>query len=77
MPSTEGFVQAVLAGMGWGMISDLQLADPKLRSAVALLDEHDTVDIPLYWQRWKVRSPSLDLLSDTVLATGRQALQQH
>jgi hypothetical protein len=59
------------------MISGLQLADLKLRSAVALLDEHDTVDIPLYWQRWKVRSPSLDLLSDTVLATGRQALQQH
>ena len=77
VPSTEGFVQAVLAGMGWGMISDLQLADPKLRSAIVLLDEHDTVDIPLYWQRWKVRSPSMDLLSETEMTTGRQALQQH
>jgi LysR family transcriptional regulator, chromosome initiation inhibitor len=76
VPSTEGFVQAVLAGMGWGMLSDLQLADPTLRSAVVLLDERATVDVPLYWQRWKVRSPSLDRLSDTLLAGGRRALQR-
>jgi LysR family transcriptional regulator, chromosome initiation inhibitor len=76
VPSTEGFVQAVLAGMGWGVLSDLQLADPPLRSAVVLLDERATIDVPLYWQRWKVRSPSLDRLSDTLLAGGRRALQQ-
>jgi LysR family transcriptional regulator, chromosome initiation inhibitor len=76
VPSTEGFVQAVLAGMGWGVLSDLQLADPTLRSAVMLLDERATVDVPLYWQRWKVRSPSLDRLSDTLLTGGRRALQQ-
>jgi LysR family transcriptional regulator, chromosome initiation inhibitor len=76
VPSTEGFVQAVLAGMGWGVLSDLQLADPTLRSAVVLLDERATADVPLYWQRWKVRSPSLDRLSDTLLAGGRRALQQ-
>lgn len=77
VPSTEGFVQAVLAGMGWGLLSDLQLADPTLRSAVVLLDENATVDVPLYWQRWKVRSPSLDRLSATLVARGRRALQQH
>ena len=76
VPSTEGFVQAVLAGMGWGMLSDPQLADPTLRPSVVLLDERATIDVPLYWQRWKVRSPSLDRLSDTLLAGGRRALQQ-
>ena len=76
VPSTEGFVQAVLAGMGWGMLSDLQLAESTLRSAVVLLDERATIDVPLYWQRWKVRSPSLDRLSDTLLAGARRALQQ-
>lgn len=75
VPSTEGFVQAVLAGMGWGMLSDLQLADPTLRSAVVLLDERATIDVPLHWQRWKVRSPSLDRLSDTLLAGARQTLR--
>ena len=74
VPSTEGFVQAILAGLGWGMLSDLQLADPNLRSAVELLDPAATVDVPLHWQRWKVRSPSLERLSEVVLTGGRAAL---
>lgn len=76
VPSTEGFVQAVLAGLGWGMLSELQLEDPALRSAVVLLDPRATVDVPLHWQRWKARSPSLELLTETVLAAGRRALRQ-
>jgi LysR family transcriptional regulator (chromosome initiation inhibitor) len=76
VPSTEAFVQAVLAGLGWGMLSELQLEDHGLRSAVVLLDPRATVDVPLHWQRWKVRSPSLERLTETVLAGGRQALRQ-
>lgn len=75
VPSTEGFVQAILVGLGWGMLSDLQLAEPNLRSAVVLIDPTATVDVPLHWQRWKVRSPSLERLSEVVLAGGRRALR--
>ena len=76
VPSTEGFVQAVLAGLGWGMLSELQLADEGLRAGVLLLDPGAVVDVPLYWQRWKLGSPTLDRLSELVLAGGRQALLQ-
>jgi LysR family transcriptional regulator (chromosome initiation inhibitor) len=74
VPSTEGFVQAILAGLGWGMLSELQLTEPVLRDAVVLLDPDAVVDVPLYWQRWKVRSPSLERLTEVVLAGGRAAL---
>lgn len=74
VPSTEGFVLAVLAGMGWAMLSDLQLAQPSLRKAVTLLDPRETVDVPLYWQRWKARSSSLEHVTDVVLAGARRAL---
>ena len=74
VPSTEGFVQAVRAGLGWGMLSELQLAEPALRDAVVLLDPGAVVDVGLHWQRWKVRSPSLERLTEVVLAGGRQAL---
>jgi LysR family transcriptional regulator (chromosome initiation inhibitor) len=74
VPSTEGFVQAVLAGLGWGMLSELQLAEPELAEAVVLLDPDAVVDVRLHWQRWKVRSPSLDRLTEVVLAGGRTAL---
>ena len=75
VPSTEGFVQAVLAGLGWGMLSELQLADPALRDAVVLLDPDAVVDVRLHWQRWKVRSPSLERLTEVVLTGGRAALR--
>ena len=76
VPSTEGFVQAVLAGLGWGMLSELQLADPALGDAVVLLDPEAVVDVRLHWQRWRVRSPSLERLTEVVLAGGRAALRQ-
>ena len=76
VPSTDGFVLAVLGGPGWGLLSDLQLASPALGSAVVLLDPTTVVDVPLHWQRWKVRSPSLERLSEVVLAGGRRALRQ-
>lgn len=74
VPSTEGFVQAILAHLGWGMLSDLQLADASLRSAVELVDPAATVDVALHWQRWKVRSPSLERVTDVVLTGARNAL---
>lgn len=74
VPSSDGFVQAILSGLGWGMLSDLQLAEPTLRSAVELIDPAASVDVPLYWQQWKLRSPSLDRLSQAVLAGAGHAL---
>jgi LysR family transcriptional regulator (chromosome initiation inhibitor) len=76
IPSTEGFVHAVRAGLGWGMLSELQLADPGLRAAVDLLEPEAVVDVHLHWQRWKVGSPTLDRLSELVLSGARQALLQ-
>ena len=76
IPSTEGFVHALRVGLGWGMLSELQLADPALRAAVVLLDPRAVVDVPLHWQRWKVGSTTLDRVSALVLTGARQALLQ-
>jgi LysR family transcriptional regulator (chromosome initiation inhibitor) len=69
-------VHAVLGGLGWAMLSDLQLAQSTLRASVVLLDDRATVDVPLHWQRWKVRSTSLERLTEVVLAGAEQALPQ-
>jgi LysR family transcriptional regulator (chromosome initiation inhibitor) len=76
IPSTEGFVHALRAGLGWGMLSDLQLADPALGASVVLLDPTAVVDVPLHWQRWKVGSATLDRVSTLVLDGARSALLQ-
>ncbi|MEW2068128.1 LysR family transcriptional regulator ArgP [Streptomyces sp. NPDC007346] len=74
VPTSEGFVDAVVAGMGWGMLPDVQ-ARPLLRAGqlVALApDRH--VDVPLYWQQWKLDSPALATVAEAVVAQAAEAL---
>ncbi len=63
--------------MGWGMLPDPQSA-PHLRSgALVAIDPAGAVDVVLYWQRWALRTPSLDALTAAVVAAARENLHQH
>jgi LysR family transcriptional regulator (chromosome initiation inhibitor) len=75
VPSSADFLAAILLGMGWGMVPELQ-SDVHLRSgALVELDEVGWVDVVLHWQRWALRTPSLDALTDAVMAAARQRLR--
>ena len=65
VPTAEGFAAAVRAGLGWGMFPD-SLAAPHLRdgSFVRVSDVH--LDVPLYWQCWKLDSPLVKTVTDAV-----------
>jgi LysR family transcriptional regulator (chromosome initiation inhibitor) len=75
VPTSEGFVEAVMAGLGWGLVPEVQ-AEPLLRTGrlVPLAPER-TVDVPLYWQQWKLDSPALAALAEAVVATAAEALR--
>lgn len=68
VPASESFVEAVVAGLGWGMIPHAQaaprLADNRLRD----LDPQGPIDVPLYWQQWKLDSPALAAVASAVTA---------
>lgn len=66
VPSSEGFVEAIVVGLGWGMVPRVQ-AEPLLRSG-ALIDiaPDRGVDVPLYWQQWKLDSPALAAVAKAV-----------
>lgn len=57
VPTSEGFVDAVVSGMGWGMVPATQ-AEPLLAAGrlVGLAPER-AMDAPLFWQQWKLDSP--------------------
>jgi LysR family transcriptional regulator (chromosome initiation inhibitor) len=75
VPTSEGFADAVAAGLGWGMIPEAQ-ATPLLRQGrLTLLSPADWVDLPLYWQQWKLDSPALASLAEAVASTAREALR--
>lgn len=67
VPTAEGFGAAVRAGLGWGMYPE-QLAAPALADAsfVRISDVH--LDVPLFWQCWKLDSPTVKTITDTVHA---------
>ena len=71
IPTSEAFLSAVARGLGWGMIPDEQTA---LLPEGALVDlvPGRTVEVPLYWQQWKLDSPALKALSDAVISAARE-----
>lgn len=74
VPSSEGFVDAVTAGMGWGVVPSAQ-ARPRLEEgALVLLHPRRTIDVPLYWQQWKLESPALTATAAAVAEAAQAAL---
>lgn len=75
VPSSEAFVEAVAAGLGWGMIPDTQArAHLDAGTLVDLVAGGGFVDVPLYWQQWKLDSPALAAVADAVARTAARAL---
>jgi LysR family transcriptional regulator (chromosome initiation inhibitor) len=73
VPSSADFARAVRLGLGWGMVMELQLRDePEL--PLRELVPGEAVEVPLYWQQWRMRTPALDRLADAVVRAAREAL---
>ncbi|GGJ29591.1 transcriptional regulator ArgP [Streptomyces brasiliensis] len=75
VPTSEGFVEAVTVGLGWGMVPEAQ-AEPLLHAGrlVHFAPEH-WVDVPLYWQQWKLDSPALVTVAEAVAGAARETLR--
>jgi LysR family transcriptional regulator (chromosome initiation inhibitor) len=75
VPSSADFLAAVLLGMGWGMLPDLQSAPYRESGALVELDPNSEADVELHWQRWALRTPALSALTDAVTDAARRALR--
>ena len=74
VPTSEGFCDAVAAGLGWGLVPEEQ-AKPLLRSgALTELAPGRRVDVPLYWQQWKLDVPALAVVAETIAAAAAESL---
>lgn len=74
LPSTDGFVKASLAGMGWGL-NPVQLVAAHLREGRLVEVVPGTpLDIPLYWQVNRLAADRLAGLTDMVVGTARATL---
>ncbi|MFF6783556.1 ArgP/LysG family DNA-binding transcriptional regulator [Streptomyces sp. NPDC012510] len=75
VPTSEGFVDAVAAGMGWGMVPAAQAE--RLLDAGRLVDlaPERSMDARLFWQQWKLDSPALTAVAEAVAAEAAEALE--
>lgn len=73
VPASTEFAQAVLLGLGWGMLPDEQSLGPEREGRLVELDPGQHVDVTLHWQQWTLRTPALD----TVAAVIREAAGRH
>ena len=73
VPTAEGFGSAVQADLGWGMFPE-KLAEPALAdgSFVRVAEAH--LDVPLFWQCWKLDSPLVGAITDAVQAAARKIM---
>ena len=75
VPSSQGFLAAVTAGLGWGMIPELQLTDELANGALVRLEDTAYQDVGLYWQAWTLDSERLNRLSEAVRSAAKDHLR--
>ncbi|MCX5127979.1 LysR family transcriptional regulator ArgP [Streptomyces sp. NBC_00193] len=76
VPTSEGFCDAATAGLGWAMLPMVQ-ADPLLEAGeLVVIAPGRSLEIPLYWQQWKLDSPALSMVAEAVTRAAAQALGQ-
>lgn len=69
LPSSVAFAEAAALGLAWGMVPTRLAADALAAGRLVEIAPGHHLDVPLYWQRWKLDSPVLAALTAAVAAT--------
>ncbi|WP_312721348.1 ArgP/LysG family DNA-binding transcriptional regulator [Mobilicoccus sp.] len=76
VPSNAEFIAATLCGLGWGAIPLPQVRGPIADGSLIPIQGAGTIEVPLYWHRWRVDSPTLIHLTELVTGAARVHLQR-
>ncbi|MCM0611288.1 LysR family transcriptional regulator ArgP [Marinobacter sediminum] len=65
-PSSEGFVKLALAGMGYGMIPELQARDEVQAGKLVNIGPRQSLQVQLYWHFWRHGGGIMDRMTQTL-----------
>ncbi|WP_201829692.1 LysR family transcriptional regulator ArgP [Microvirga zambiensis] len=74
LPSSQAFVDAALAGLGWGMNVGTTVEDHIRAGRLVALAPSEPLDVPLFWQQSRIVGPLLSDVNRAVLTTARAML---
>ena len=66
LPEANAFVMATRAGLGWGMTPDPMVQDDLQNGTLVELLAGKPVDVPLYWQYWRLNVQALQRMTEAV-----------
>jgi LysR family transcriptional regulator (chromosome initiation inhibitor) len=75
VPATHEFGRAIQLGLGWGMLPDLQLEQLESGSLTPLAPAAH-LDVPLYWQQWRLTTIALDRVAAAIIEAARVLRQR-
>lgn len=75
-PSSEGFKQAIVAGLGYGLLPELQIGNLIDTGELIDLKPGYVINTPLYWHYWHTESPQLKALRQHALSVAKKRLVQ-
>lgn len=73
-PSSQAFVDAALAGLGWGMNPELLVQEHLRAGRLVALMPSQPLEVPLFWQQSRIANPLLMDVNRAVLKTARSLL---
>jgi LysR family transcriptional regulator (chromosome initiation inhibitor) len=73
-PSSEGFIRMIDAGMGWGLVPELQVREQLARGTLVELLPDRPIDVPLYWHHWRNGGQLLTRLTEHLAKNAGQWL---
>lgn len=76
LASTQGFVDACRAGLGWGLNPEVLVADHLASGALIDLRPGAPLDVPLFWQISRLAADRLQGLTRAVLEAAREQLER-
>jgi LysR family transcriptional regulator (chromosome initiation inhibitor) len=74
-PATQAFLDASLAGIGWGMNPESLVREHLESGALVELVPGRSLAVPLYWQHTRLQVPMLNRLTEAVVRAAREALR--
>lgn len=75
VPGTAAFTEAVRLGLGWGLLPEAVARPDVAAGRLVELAPGRHLDVPLYWQFWRLESAALAALTTAVRDAARTALR--